>query len=169
GHDPVLYSVVDHLHEVAAAVRPAVEIPALGGAVYGLPPRSAGDTARAGSERGKDRIEALHHGVLAADHQAISALAPPDAAAGSDIHVMDAFLGKVFRAPNIVHVIGVAAVDDDVPGREVREHLIDGRVHGRGRDHQPHRPWRLELLHKIDHRRRADGFGAHQLLYRFGR
>src|SRR5439155_697290 len=73
GHDPVLNSVVDHLHEVAAAVRPAVEIPALGGAVYGLPPRSAGDTARAGSERGKDRIEALHHGVLAADHQAISA------------------------------------------------------------------------------------------------
>jgi len=129
----------------------------------------ASDRARTRCERGKDRIESLHHGVLAADHQAISALAAPDAAAGSNIHVMDALAGKVLRAPDIVHVIGIAAVDDDVPGREVREHLIDGRVHGRGGDHQPHRPWRLELLHEIDDRRRADRVGSNQFLDLLGR
>jgi len=128
----------------------------------------ASDRARTRCERGKDRIESLHHGVLAADHQAISALAAPDATAGSNIHVVNALLGKVFRAPDIIHVIGIAAVDDNVARRRVREHLIDGRVHGGGRDHQPHRPWRLELLHEIDNRRRANCVGSHQLLDRLG-
>src|SRR5439155_24127989 len=109
----------------------------------------ASDRARTRCERGKDRIESLHHGVLAADHQAISALAAPDATARSNIHVVNALLGKVFRAPDIVHVIGMAAVDDNVARRRVREHLIEGRVHGGGRDHQPHRPWRLETARGV--------------------
>src|SRR5207247_7009972 len=93
GHDPVLDPVVNHLDEVPGAIRPTVEIPALCGATHGLPPRSASDRARTRCERGKDRIESLHHGVLAADHQAISALAAPDATAGSNIHVVNALRG----------------------------------------------------------------------------
>src|SRR5581483_8195032 len=108
GHDPVLDSVVDHLDEVAAAVRAAVQIPSFGGAADGLPPRRARDIAHAGSERGKDRIEVLHDRVLAADHQAVSTLASPDAAAGAHIDVVHALVGELPCAPDIVDVIRIA-------------------------------------------------------------
>src|SRR5207245_8126272 len=47
-HDPVLDPVVDHLDEVARAVRPAVEVPPLGRAVGLFSTRGAGDVAGAG-------------------------------------------------------------------------------------------------------------------------
>src|SRR5262249_40921541 len=140
-HDSVLDSVVDHLDEVTAAVRAAVQIPALGGRAVGLAPWSAGDGAGAGSKLREDRIEVLHDARFAADHQAISALAPPYATAGPDVDIVDALPRKLLCAADVVDVIGVAAVDEDVAGAKLGGELGDGRVHGSGRDHQPDGPW----------------------------
>src|SRR5262249_3153628 len=73
---------------------------------------------------------------------------------------------RVARREDIVEVVGVAAVDEDVAGREMGGELGDGRAHGRGRDHQPDRPWRLQLLHEIGGRRGTDRFGPHELFDR---
>src|SRR5258705_9764474 len=93
GHDPVLDAVVNHLDEVADTVRSAVEISPLGGSVDGLAPGRAGDVAGAGSQPREDRIEVFDHRRLAADHQTIPSLSSPDAAAGADVHVVDALRG----------------------------------------------------------------------------
>ena len=60
GHDPVLDAVVDHLHEVARAARPAVQVAVLGGAADLLAARRAIDVAAARGERLEDGIETLH-------------------------------------------------------------------------------------------------------------
>src|SRR5215467_14853703 len=166
GHDSVLDSVVDHLDEVTGAVRPTVEISALGSPAVGLPSGSAGDVAGAGSKLREDRIETLHDRRFAADHEAISALASPDATAGPDVDIVDALSGKLLRAADVVDVVGVATVDEDVAGRELGGELGDGRVHGSGRDHQPDGPWRLQLLHEIRGRRGADRLGPRELFDR---
>src|SRR5207302_8106433 len=67
GHDAVFDTVVDHLDEVAAATGSAVEIPPLGGAADGFPPRRARDFAGAGSQGHEDRIEVLDRRRLTAD------------------------------------------------------------------------------------------------------
>src|SRR5262249_3272397 len=101
-HDPVLDPVVDHLDEVAAAVRAARELPRLSGGGDAWGTGGAGNTAGPGGEGGKDGVGALPPRVLTADHQAISALAAPDAAAGADVHVVNALVGELLRAPDIV-------------------------------------------------------------------
>jgi hypothetical protein len=55
------------------------------------------------------------------------------------------FLG----APDVIHVVGIAAVDEDVFGLKVEQKAGDGFVHGRRRDHQPDRPRLLQLGHEI--------------------
>src|SRR6202022_3968662 len=82
GHDAVLDSVVHHLDEMAGAVRSAVQVSLLGRAANGFPPRSAGDVAGAGRQLREDGIEVFHHRILAADHQAVPALPPPDSPPG---------------------------------------------------------------------------------------
>ena len=169
GHDAVLDSVVNHLDEMAGAVRSAVEIALLGGAAHGRPTRSAREVAGARCQPQEDRIEVSDHRLLASDHQAIAALQPPDAAAGPHVHVVDALLSELPRAPDVVDVIGITAVDEDVAGREMGNQFSDGRVHGCRRDHQPDGPRRLQLPHQIGDRRGADGLGPRQLLHCFRR
>ena len=114
GHDAVLDAVVDHLHEVPGAGGPAVEVAVLGGAADLLAAGRAGDVAAARGERLEDRIEALHRVRVAADHHAVAALEPPDAAAGADVDVVDALRPQVVLPADVVDVVGVAAVDQDV-------------------------------------------------------
>src|SRR4030095_8618935 len=167
--DAVLDSVVDHLDEVSAAVGTAVEIPALGGAADGLPPGRAGNVAGARGQGREDRVEVLDHRRFAADHQAVAALTSPDAAAGSDVHVVDALGAELLRTPDVVDVVGIAAVDEDVSGREKGHEVVDGRINSRRRHHQPDGPRRLQLLHEIRDRRGTDGLRPRQLLDRFRR
>src|SRR5262249_22009796 len=98
--------------------------------------------------------------------QAIPALASPYATAGPDVDIVDALPRKLLRAADVVDVIRVAAVDQDVAGRELRGELGDGGVHGRSGDHEPDGPGRLQLLHEIRGRRGADRFGPHELIDR---
>ena len=121
GHQAVLDAVVDHLDEVAGAVRSAVQVALLRRAAGLLAARRALDVADAGRQRGEDRVEMLHHVRLAADHHAVAALQPPHAAAGADIDVVDALGRQFLGAPDVVDVIRIAAVDEDVAGLEQRQ------------------------------------------------
>ncbi len=113
-HDAVLNSVVNHLHEMAAAHRSAMQVAILGRAADFFAARRAIDISAPGRQRLEDRIQMFHDVGFAADHQAVPALQAPYAAAGSDIGVVNAFGLQLLGAPNIVDVIGVAAIDDDV-------------------------------------------------------
>jgi hypothetical protein len=158
---------VDHLDEVAAAVGPAVEIPTLGGAADDLSAGRARNAAGAGGQGREDRVEVLHHRRLAADHEAVAALATPDSTASADVHVVDALRRELRRTPDVVDIVRVAAVDEDVAGGQQGHEVVDGRVNGRCRHHQPDGPRHLQLLHEVCDRRGADSLGPRQLLDRF--
>jgi hypothetical protein len=146
-----------------------VEIASFGGAGDGLASRGAGRVPGAGRQLREDRIEVLDRCRLAANHQAVPSLAAPDTAAGPDVHVMDALLRELLRAPDVVDVIGIAAVDEDVARHEMREKAADRRVHGRCRDHQPDGSRRLQLRHEIHDRSGPDGRRSDQVLDGFRR
>ena len=55
-----------------------------------------------------------YNALLAADNHEVPAIHAPNAAAGPHIHIVDLFRSQLFRAPNIVNVIGVAAIDYNV-------------------------------------------------------
>src|SRR5260370_307089 len=76
-HDAVLDAVVDHLHEMAGTGRAAMQIAALGRAADLLASGKPRRGVSAGRQRGEDRIEVLDDRLVAADHEAISALQPP--------------------------------------------------------------------------------------------
>jgi hypothetical protein len=62
---------------------------------------------------------------------------------------METFRLQLRRAADVVDVIGVPAVDQDVPllhpGDEIGQGVVD---HGGG-DHQPDRPGPVQLLHQL--------------------
>ena len=134
---------------------------------FGAPGRPV-DRAHAGRELSEDRIETLHDRLLAADHHAKAALEAPHPAARSNVDVMDALGRDGFRAADVVDVIRVAAINQDVPRLEMGQEVRDGVVHGRRRDHQPHRPRLLKLLREVLKRGCACGFLLRKLLHGFG-
>ena len=71
-HHAVLDPVVDHLHVVAGAVGAHVSVAVLG------------------RERAEEGLEVAEDGLLAAHHEAVADLEPPDAPAGPDVHVVEA-------------------------------------------------------------------------------
>src|SRR6266536_2364321 len=165
----VLDAVVDHLDEVAGAVRSAVEITLLRGAPGLLAPRRAVDIAGPGSEAGEDRVEVLHDVGFAADHHAVAALEPPHAATRPHVHVVNTLRPQLLRAADIVDVVRIAAVDQDVTPLQRGEEIGDGLVHHRRGHHEPDRARLVELLHEIHERGRPDRLVLHQLLHRLRR
>src|SRR5579872_3700065 len=105
---------MDHLDEMTRSAGAAMHVAALRPRVAAIATGGARNVAGTGSERGEDRVETLDRRLVAADHEAIAALQPPDAAAGADIDVMDASFLQRFGAADIVLVEAIAAVDDDV-------------------------------------------------------
>ena len=81
-----------------------------------------------GARVAKIGVEMFDDLGFAADHHAISAFQSPYAAAGADIHVVDALCGKLLRAADVVDVVGVAAIDQDVAGFEQRQQVGDRLV-----------------------------------------
>src|SRR6478672_11747060 len=78
GHDSVLDPVMDHLHEMAGAVRPAMQVTLFGRPAKFVAAGGARHLAAAGRERGKNGIETLNYLGVAADHHAITAFQAPD-------------------------------------------------------------------------------------------
>jgi hypothetical protein len=148
-HDPVLDPVVDHLHEVAGAVGPAVQIAVLGGAGCAGVARGAGRRVDARRDGGEDRVEVLHHLLLASDHQAEAPLEPEHAAAGPDVDVVDALAGELLGPGDVVAVVGVTAVDDDVVLLEMLGQVGDDAPGGGGGDHDPRGARPAELRREV--------------------
>jgi hypothetical protein len=82
--------------------------------------------------------------LLAADHHAIAAFQAPDSAARSHVHVVDP-LAEFLGAPDVVDVVGIAAVDEDVSRSRCRQRSAMVCVHRGRRHHQPQRPGLFEL------------------------
>src|SRR5262245_45481350 len=121
GHDAVLDSVMDHLNEVAGAVRTAMQITLLGGAAGLFTSRRARYIAFARSQSGENRIKVLDHRVLTAKHHAVPPLQAPDPTACPNIHVMDSLQRQFSGAPDIVHIIGIAPVNKNVVTLKIRK------------------------------------------------
>src|SRR5688572_10425347 len=93
-HRAVLDAVVDHLDEVAGAVRAHLG-PAVGW-----------------SQGVEDRLAALQDGGESANHHAVSFAAAPDAAGGADVDEADTAIAETLGSAHRVFVVAVAAVDD---------------------------------------------------------
>ena len=142
-HVAVFDAVVDHLHVMARAVF--------------AHPIAAG---RAVLDLGGDLLEDVLHvrpgGGRAAGHDARAAAGAFFAAGNAGADVEQALGLDVFRAADGVLEEGVAAVDDDVAGFEVREEVLDELVHRlAGLDHEHDA---AGLLEQADHF--LDGVGA---------
>ena len=117
-------------------------------AVQILSPRGAGHISPARSQRSKEWVQVLDHSWSPADHHAVTPLEPPHAAASPYIHVVNPLGREFLSATDIVHVVGVSAVDEHVSGIKVRQKLADCFVYNCRRHHQPHRSRRFQLSTK---------------------
>jgi hypothetical protein len=111
----------------------------------------------------------LDHRVFTTNHHAVTSLQAPDPTACPHVDVVDSLRRELFGAPDVVHVVGVAAVDEDVIAFKMREEIGDSLVHDRRRNHQPHGPRFRELLDEIRERGGPNRFLVDQLLHCFWR
>src|SRR5262249_24438704 len=103
-HHAVLDAVVHHLDEVTGTGRPAVQV-ALRRGAPGRPARRLLPRTLARRDRAEYRVQARHGRVVPADHQAVPALKPPDAAAGADVKEVDAPRSQGGRPGDVVAVV----------------------------------------------------------------
>src|SRR5215471_9360342 len=97
------------------AIWSTMQITLFGGArAHLLTTRGARNVAPSGRQRRKNRVETLHDRPFAADHHAVAALQTPDAAAGSDIDIVDAVRSQFLGAADVVDIVGIAAIDQNV-------------------------------------------------------
>ncbi len=83
------------------------------------------------------RPQRFHRLLIAADHQAVAFGQAPHAAAGAAVDVVHAGLGQARAAAHGFLVVGIAAVDDGVAGRQQRQQRIQGVVDHARRHHHP--------------------------------
>jgi len=158
---------VHHLDEMAGAVRSTVEVALFRGAFELFTSRSARNVAPAGRQRREERGEAFHDVVFAADHHAVAAFQAPDAAAGSDVHVVDFLRRQLLRAPDVVDLIGIAVVDEDVARLQKFDQIGDAFIDHCGGNHQPQSPGLLQLLDQVGKRTCPDRFLGNQFFHCF--
>ena len=142
-----------------------MEVALFGRAREFLASGSPGNVALSRCQSLENRIQPFDRFLGPANHHAVAALQSPHSAAGSYIDVMDAFPLEIFRPPHIVFEIGIAAIDDRVSGLHVGgEFLHRGFGRASGRNHDPNRAWRRQLLDEIFQRRGTRRAFAAQLL-----
>ena len=138
-HDRVLDPVVDHLHVMARPGRPRVEPAVLRG------------------ERRERRREAVDRLLHAAAHEAVPDREAPDPARRPGVHEEDSLLLQLRRASLRVVEVRVAAVHDEIAGREELRELVDHALRrGAGGHHDPDRAGHRELPDDV---REARGAG----------
>ena len=120
GHDAVFDAVVNHFDEMARAVRTAMQVALFGGTAKLLATGRAGNIADAGRQGCENGIQTFNDVLFAADHHAITAFQSPDAAACAHVHVMNSFRSQFLRAPDVIHVVGIASVNEDVASLQER-------------------------------------------------
>ena len=164
-HHAVFDAVMHHFDEMPGAIGPAVQIALFGGAVNFFATRRAFYVAAPRRQRREQRIEVLHDIGVAADHHAIAAFQPPNAAAGADVDEMNVPGFELLRPANIVNVIRVAAVDQNVAGFKMRQQIGDDAIHGSGRYHQPDNARLDQFLDEVRGGSGTDGFFLHKFRY----
>src|SRR5262249_58548676 len=93
------------------------EIPRLDAPIAAGPAWGGGSGPLAGRKRRKNRVEPLDDGGIAADHQAVAALAAPHPARGADVDVVDAAAAQGASPAEVVLPVAVAAIDQAIAGR----------------------------------------------------
>ena len=146
GHEAVLDAVVDHLHEVARRRRAAVQVAVLGGAAEPL----AAGRARDGARR---RAPARRRSDRAASRRRVRRRSSGSSrvrgrrrrrwcrSRRSGCRSAAEPLGAI----DVVAVVGVAAVDDDVPRLEQGGQCLERSVYRGRRDHEPGDAWPGEV------------------------
>src|SRR5260370_4277636 len=84
-HQAIFDAVMNHLDEVPGADRAGVDVALLDPGIASLAPAGARNVADARRQYREDRIEPIHHRLIAADHHAIAAVATPDPALGAEL------------------------------------------------------------------------------------
>jgi hypothetical protein len=158
---------MNHLDEMARTVTAAMQIAEFGCAINLFAAGGARNVAGARGQRPEDGIEVLDNLRLAADHHAVTALEAPDTAAGADIDVIKILAGEFMSPPDVVDVIGVAAIDEDVPCVQERYQSGNGLVHDPGGHHEPDRPRPFEPIDEIHHMFSAFGAFSGELVHCF--
>ena len=100
----------------------------------------------------------------AANHQTVTSLQPPNTAAGANIDILDSLRRELLSTPDVINVIGIAAVDQNVAGFEIGRNAGNGFVHDRCGNHQPDGARFGELAYQVLERRGTHGTMLHQLL-----
>src|SRR5262249_58249063 len=113
-HQAILDAVVHHLDEVAGAVRSRMNITTLGARIATVAAGRSRHVSNCRRKRGKNRVEAVGDLLLAANPHAVAALQTPDAAARSNVDIMQTALPECGRAANIVLPERIAAVHDHI-------------------------------------------------------
>src|ERR1017187_6139443 len=148
-HQSVFNAVMDHLDEMAGAGRPAMEITLLDRATNLFSSRCTRDIAASRSKRLKDRIEVQYGIALASDHQTITALDPPYAAACPHIDIANTFGLQFFGSPDVINIVRVAYIDDDVSLLHLAGKVMHSGLYRRCGHHQADSARRLQLGHEI--------------------
>ena len=119
---------MNHLDEVSGADRTGVDIALLDPCIASIASGGARDIAETRRQRSEDRIEAIHHFLVAADHHAVAPVDAPDAAGSADVDIMYAALLQSLAAAHVILPEGVAAIDDDVAGPHQLQGFDPSRV-----------------------------------------
>src|SRR5208337_3976356 len=147
----------------------AMKVAQLRGAPEFLASGRARDLACTRRQRLEYRIEMLHGLLGAADHHAVTALKPPDTATGSGVHILDVLRRELTGTPDVVHIIGVASVDEDIAAFKVWHKAGNGAVNGRSGDHQPYRTRSLQFTCHVFKRGGSRGALLYKRLFRLRR
>ena len=119
GHDAILNAIMNHFHEVAGTVWPAVKVTLLGSSAHLFSSRCSRCCIDARSQGREDRVEMLDDVLLTADHQAVTTLKAPDASTRSNVNIVNAFGLKFGSTPDIIMIVRITTVNDDIAGCEM--------------------------------------------------
>src|ERR1017187_9805461 len=148
-HQSVFNPVMNHLGEMAGAGRSAMEIPLLDRATNLFPSGRARNIAASRSKRLEDWIEVQYGIALTSDHQTITALDPPHAAARPHIDIANTFGLQFFGSPDIINIVRVASINDDISLLHPGGKVLHSDLYRRRGHHQPDSARRLQLGHEI--------------------
>jgi hypothetical protein len=107
--------------------------------------------------------------LFATNHQAVPAFETPHSAARADVNIVDAVCRELLSAPDVVHVIRVAAIDQNVARLELGEEIGNRLVHDRSGHHEPDGSRPFELPREVRQRTGAQCLLGHQVAHRFWR
>ena len=100
------------------------------------------------------------------NHQAVPPLEAPHSTAGAAVHEVHSALGEPRRTHDGVAEPGVATVDYDVAGVQLRDEHIERRIDHRGGHHEPHDAGFRESCNEVTKLRCARSAFAGQTVHR---